>query len=58
MLVSQALTSPSPAAEIGRQLWKLLCLELWHRLYIDRDESWLGAGDIDEYLDRQPVLLQ
>lgn len=58
ILVSQALTSPSPAAEIGGQLWNLLCLELWHRLYIDRDESWLGVGDVDEYLDRQQVLLR
>jgi asparagine synthase (glutamine-hydrolysing) len=56
--VSQALTSLDLSAEVGGQLWNLLCLELWHRLYIDRDESWLEVEDVDEYLDRQQVLLR
>jgi asparagine synthase (glutamine-hydrolysing) len=38
---------------VGGQLWNLICLELWHRLYIDEDESWLALRRLDEHFNYQ-----
>jgi asparagine synthase (glutamine-hydrolysing) len=56
-LVTQALSGQAASPEIGGQIWNLLCLELWHLLFIDQDKSWLGVKNPDEYLDRQQVFL-
>ena len=56
-LVTRATSTTNATPEVGGQVWSLLCLELWHRLYLDGDRSWLSLKGTDEYLDRQQILL-
>jgi asparagine synthase (glutamine-hydrolysing) len=51
-LIEQA-TAAELSPVVGGQLWNLICLELWHRLYIDQDESWLALRRADETVDYQ-----
>jgi len=39
--VEQALANEH---EFGRVVWGLLCLELWHRIFIDQDMQPDGIG--------------
>ena len=50
-MIDHVSSDPKASPSIGGQIWNLICLELWHKIYIDNDKSWLEVKVNNEYID-------